>query len=95
MLKDKWEKQKKKNCEIILQKTEMYKEKQNVEKYKKIIKRKIRRRIKVKILQAIRNDSWSDHPKTQFWAYLPFSYMNLNLAYVRDFETPFGSNAST
>ena len=40
MLKGKWEKQKKKNCETILQKVEMYKEKQNVEKCKKIIKRK-------------------------------------------------------
>ena len=38
MLKGKWEKKKK--CEVILQKVEMYKEKKNVEKCKKIIKRK-------------------------------------------------------
>ena len=30
----------KKKCEVILQKVEMYKEKKNVEKCKKIIKRK-------------------------------------------------------
>ena len=35
MLKGKWEKQKKKKCEVILQKVEMYKEKKNVEKCKK------------------------------------------------------------
>ena len=35
MLKGKWEKQKKKKCEVILQKVEMYKEKKNVENYKK------------------------------------------------------------
>ena len=40
MLKGKWEKQKKKKCEVILQKVEMYKEKKNVEKCKKKIKKK-------------------------------------------------------
>ena len=43
MLKGKWKKNKKNNkkCETILQKVEMYREKQNVEKCKKkIIKRK-------------------------------------------------------
>ena len=35
MLKGKWKKQKKKKCEVILQKVEMYKEKKNVEKCKK------------------------------------------------------------
>ena len=35
MLKGKWEEQKKKKCEVILQKVEMYKEKKSVEKCKK------------------------------------------------------------
>ena len=39
ILKGKW-KQKKEKCEVILQKVKMYKEKKNVEKCKKIIKRK-------------------------------------------------------
>ena len=41
MLKGKWEKQKKKKCEVILQKIEMYKEKKNVEKCKKNHQKKI------------------------------------------------------
>ena len=69
MLKGKWGKQKKKNCEIILQKVEMYKEKQNVEKYKKKSSKKKdlkKDQVKIKILHMIGNDPWSDHPKTQF-----------------------------
>ena len=87
-----------KKCEVILQKVEMYKEKKNVEKCKKkSSKEKIWRRIKikVKILHMARNDPWSDHPKTWFWAYLSSSCINPNLAYITYFESPFGSNAGT
>ena len=42
-----------------------------------------------------RNDPWSDHPKTRFWAYLSSYCINPNLAYVTYFESPFGSNADT
>ena len=38
------EKQKKKNCEIILQKVEMYKEKQNFEKCEKNESNKVKKR---------------------------------------------------
>ena len=40
MLKGKWEKQEKKNCEVILQKVEMYKKRKMLRSAKKIIKRK-------------------------------------------------------
>ena len=64
---------------------------------KKSSKEKIWRRIKIKIkiFHMTRNDPWSDHPKTQFWAYLSSFCINLNLAYVTYFESPFGSNAGT
>ena len=64
---------------------------------KKSSKEKIWRKIKIKItmLHMTRNDPWSDHPKTRFWAYLSSSCINPNLAYVTYFESPFGSNAGT
>ena len=91
-------KKKIKKYETILQKVEMYKEKQNVEKCKKKYQeKKIWREIKVKIkiLHMTINDPWSDHPKTRFWAYSSFSSINPNLAYITYFESPFGSNAGT
>ena len=78
----------------------MYKEKRNVEKCKKkkIINRKDLKKDQnqnKKILHMARNDPWSDHPKTRFWAYLSPSCINSNLAYITYFESPFGSNAGT
>ena len=66
-------------------------------KKKKSSKGKMQRRIKIKIkiLRMARNDPWSDHPRTRFWAYLSSSCINLNLAYVTYFKSPFGSNAGT
>ena len=73
----------------------MYKEKKNVEKCKKK-KLSPKEKIKIKkILHMARNDPWSDHPKTRFWAYLSSSCINLNLAHVTYFESPFGSNVGT
>ena len=69
-----------------------------VQKEKKSSKEKIWKRIKIKIkkiLHMARNDPWSDHPKTRFWAYLSSSCINPNLAYITYFESPFGSNAGT
>ena len=42
-----------------------------------------------------KNDPWSDHLETQFWAYLSSFSINPNLAYITYFESPFGSNAGT
>ena len=52
---------------------------------RKIIKRKDLKKDQnqnKKIPHMARNDPWSDHPKTRFWAYLSSSCINPNLAYV-------------
>ena len=65
---------KKKKCETILQKVEMYKEKKNVEKCKK---KSSKEKIwgKIKILHMTINDPWSDHPKnTTLGLFILFLY---------------------
>ena len=75
----------------------MYKEKKNVEKCKKIIKRKDLKKDQNQNKNPSYDNKcpWSDHPKTRFWAYLSSSCINLNLAYITYFESPFGSNVGT
>ena len=100
MLKGKWKKIKKKykmwnhstKSRNVQRKAKCW-EVQKKNHQEKKIWREIK--VKIKIFHMTINYPWSDHLKTRFWAYLSSSCINLNLAYVTYFESPFGSNVGT
>ena len=83
-------------CEVILQKVEMYKEKKMLRSAKKNHPKK-------RFEEGSKSKSfvWQEMIldlitlKHDIWAYLSFSCINPNLAYITYFESPFGSNAGT